>query len=226
MEVMVDEPFEILLHLVQEGKLDPWEVDIEVVMGTLFERLREMDLRASGRALLSSSILLRMKAEGNGNGRKEEELPELPELELPELGPLFLIRHEGRKVGLEELLWALREALRELPPSKPSQRKLVEKMVKRIDEFRLRIEEHLERLYSRILSLSSGGEVPFSSLLEERSRRGVVRTLLLLLFLSQRGKIRLRQEEPFGEIYVSPIGDGNGTGEGQVAGLCGPLRER
>lgn len=230
MEVVVDEPFEILLHLVQEGKLDPWEVDIEVVMDILSRRIFEsgVDLRLSGRAMLSASTLLRLKAEGNGNGKGEEEEVELPEVELPEIGPLLLIQHEGRKVGLEELLSALREALREVPPPKAQEKRLVEKLVKRINEFRLRIEELMESLYSKVLSLSEGrGEVAFSELLGERTRKEAVRTLLLLLFLSNRGRVGLRQEEVFGEIYVRPVrdGDGDGAGEGQVAGVCGPVRE-
>ncbi|MEM3012786.1 MAG: segregation/condensation protein A [Candidatus Hadarchaeales archaeon] len=228
MEVVVDEPFEILLHLVQEGKLDPWEVDIEVVMDILSRRIFEsgVDLRLSGRAMLSASTLLRLKAEGNGNGKGEEEEVELPEVELPEIGPLLLIQHEGRKVGLEELLSALREALREVPPPKAQEKRLVEKLVKRINEFRLRIEELMESLYSKVLALSEGkGEVAFSELLGERTRKEAVRTLLLLLFLSNRGRVGLRQEEVFGEIYVRPVRDGDGAGEGQVAGVCGPVRE-
>jgi segregation and condensation protein A len=229
MEVVVDEPFEILLHLVQEGKLDPWEVDIEVVMETLCRRIfeRGVDLRLFGRAMLSSSILLRLKSEGNGNGGGEdgEEVLEPPELELPEIGPLFLIQHEGRKIGLGELLSALKEALREVPPPRVPERRLVERMVRRINEFRLRIEEYLEELHSRILSLSGGGEVAFSALLEEPTRKGAVRTLLLLLFLSHRRRVRLRQDEPFGEIYVSPVREEDGAGEGQVAGVCGAVRE-
>lgn len=228
MEVVVDEPFEILLHLVQEGKLDPWEVDIEVVMDILSRRIFEngVDLRLSGRAMLSASTLLRLKAEGNGNGKGEEEEVELPEVELPEIGPLLLIQHEGRKVGLEELLSALREALREVPPPKAQEKRLVEKLVKRINEFRLRIEELMESLYSKVLSLSEGREeVAFSELLGERTRKEAVRTLLLLLFLSNRGRVGLRQEEVFGEIYVRPVRDGDGAGEGQVAGVCGPVRE-
>lgn len=218
MEVVVDEPFEILLHLVQEGKLDPWEVDIEVVMDALSRRILG-DLRLSGRAMLSASTLLRLKAEGNGNGKAEEEEEELPELELPEVGPLFLIQHEGRKVTLEELLSALREALREAPPSRAQERRLVEKLVRRINEFRLRIGELMEALYSRILS--AGGEVEFSGLLEERTRLCAVRTLLLLLFLAKEGRVVLRQEEPFGEIRVRAVRDG----EGQGAGVRGPVRE-
>ncbi len=226
----MDEPFEILLHLVQEGKLDPWEVDIEVVMDALSRRIFEngVDLRLSGRAMLSASTLLRLKSEGAGNGKGEEgeEMVELPEVELPEIGPLLLIRHEGRKVGLEELLSALREALKEVPPPRVREKRLVERLVKRINEFRLKIEEFMEALYSRVLSLSEGrGEVAFSELLEEKTRKEAVRTLLLLLFLSSRGRVGLRQEEPFGEIYVRPVRDGNGAGEGQVAGVCGPVRE-
>ena len=215
----MDEPFEILLHLVQERKLDPWEVDIGRVMDVLSKRVFEegVDLRLSGRAALSASTILRIKSErmNNGNGHVGglEDIQEPPEFDIPDIGPLVLIQHEGKKITLAEFLGALREALREIPTHEVSRRRKIERIVKRLDEFRVRIEERMEELYSKILALSGGGEVKFSDLLEERNRMCAVRTLLLLLFLSAGGKVELVQDRPFGEIRVLPVRERDGDGK-------------
>lgn len=59
-------PVDILLQLVQMGKVDPWNIDIVDLTEKYIERLREMkelDLRISARAILAASILVRMKSE-------------------------------------------------------------------------------------------------------------------------------------------------------------------
>jgi len=51
-------PIDILLQLVQMGKVDPWNIDIVDLTEKYIQRLREMkelDLRVSARALQSSS---------------------------------------------------------------------------------------------------------------------------------------------------------------------------
>ena len=52
MTVVVDQPFQILLELVQTHKLDPWDVDIEKLTNVFVQRLRdvqELDLRTLDR---------------------------------------------------------------------------------------------------------------------------------------------------------------------------------
>ncbi|GAI58362.1 unnamed protein product, partial [marine sediment metagenome] len=107
MTTIADQPFQILLGLVQEHKLDPWDVDIEKIAGVYMQRVREMrefDIRISGRTLLSASVLLRMKSDFVFNGHKkpdaEEELKEMFDLDLPELGQITIIQRSPRKITL------------------------------------------------------------------------------------------------------------------------------
>jgi chromatin segregation and condensation protein Rec8/ScpA/Scc1 (kleisin family) len=71
-----DQPIQTLLELVQQHKLDPWDIDIEKLTYLYIQRVREIvevDLRASGRVLLTSSVLLRIKSDHalNGHARKK-----------------------------------------------------------------------------------------------------------------------------------------------------------
>lgn len=212
MVAKIDQPFQILLELVQVHKLDPWDVDIEKLVKIFIQRFREggeFDLRTSGRTLLSASVLLRMKSDYALNGRKgasavEEELEELFDLNLPELGQISIVQRTLRKITLTELMGALREALGEIPPQRHHRSRRLEKIVQMLSEYHINIQKHIDELYQRVKdSVALKGEVPFFELLVERTRLAVARTLLLLLFLCIQGKVLLRQVEPFGEIFVS-----------------------
>ena len=217
MVTIADQPFQILLGLVQEHKLDPWDVDIEKLAGVYLHRVREMqefDLRVSGRTLLSASVLLRMKSDfvlnGKGESVAEEGLEEVFDLDLPELGQVTIVQRSPRKISLLDLLGSLQEALKDIPARKPLQRRKLEKIIQTLSEYHINIEQYLEELYQRIKSLvTSGQEVPLSALILERTRLAIARTLLLLLFLSAQGRVVLQQPEPFGEIFASvPVGVG------------------
>ncbi len=215
MTTIADQPFQILLGLVQEQKLNPWDVDIEKLAGVYLQRVREMrelDLRVSGRTLLSASVLLRMKSDFVLNGRKEsaveEGLEEVLDLDL-ELGQVTIVQRSPRKITLLDLMGALQEAIKDIPTRKPLQRRKLEKIMRTLSEYHINIERYLEELYQRIKGLAaSGQEVPLSALVLERTRLAVARTLLLLLFLSIQGKVMLQQPEPFGEIFASVPGEG------------------
>lgn len=209
---VAEQPFQILLELVQEHKLDPWEVDIEKLARALMQRMRqeeERNLRAHGRTLLSASTLLRMKSDYAVNGGRseqtlEEELEEVPEFNLAEFGQVTIIHRAPRQITLAELLDALHEVLGEIRIHGPRARHKIEKVVRALSEYHINIEKYLERLYARIIELTDdGGALTLSRLVEGQTRLEVARTLLLLLFLSGREKISLRQEQPFGEIFIS-----------------------
>ena len=216
MITIANQPFQILLGLVQEHKLDPWDVDIEKLAGVYLHRVREMrefDIRISGRTLLSASVLLRMKSDfvlnGRGGSVAEEGLEEVFDIDLPELGQVTIVQRSPRKITLLDLMGVLQDALKEIPARKPLQRRKLEKIMQTLSEYQINIERYLEELYQRIKSLvASGQDVPLSALVLERTRLAVARTLLLLLFLSIQGKVVLQQPEPFGEIFASvPAGE-------------------
>ncbi|WP_275881899.1 ScpA family protein [Halorhabdus sp. BNX81] len=57
------EPVEVLVGLAEDDEIDPWDIDVVRVTDKFLERLDEVDLRTSGRALFYASVLLRMKSD-------------------------------------------------------------------------------------------------------------------------------------------------------------------
>jgi len=212
MTTLTDQPIQTLLELVQQHKLDPWDVDIEKLTHVYIQRIqemRELDLRASGRALLSASVLLRIKSSyaTNGNGGEqvaEDGLDDILDLDFPDLGEITLVQNTPRKITLSDLLGALQEALTEMPTRKVPQSKKMEKIIQMLSEYYVNIEKHLDALYKRISALAGAGtRVTLLTLVEERTRLAVARTLLLLLFLCADGKVVLEQPDLFTDILVS-----------------------
>lgn len=157
MKPLTDQPINILLELVQKHKLDPWDVDIEKLVAIYrrkIDRAKSLDLRVPGRAVLSASVLLRMKSSCavNGNGKKslEKEEEELPDIPLPEFGDLAMPQFMPRKIELGDLLGALKEALAEVPEKKEPPMLKVGTRFWRPDEF----EQLLEKESPRILQNS------------------------------------------------------------------------
>ena len=211
MTVLTDQPMQTLLELVQQHKLDPWDVDIEKLAYLYIQRVRkiiDVDLRSSGRTLLSSSVLLRIKSEHALNGRRKkidaEEIDDLLDINLPDLGEINIIQSTPRKITLVDLLGALKDALKEIPEKKPVVSKKMERVVKSVDEYEINIIKHMALLHKRILDLlDSGNHLTLIKLVGEQTKIAIARMLLLLLYLFADGKIALEQSEMFGEICVS-----------------------
>jgi len=208
-------PVDILLQLVQLGKVDPWNIDIVDLTEKYIERLREMkelDLRVSARAILAASILVRMKSEAllyAGEEEEEEEHEEKIRVEVEPLAPP--LRRVERYYTFDDLLDALMDALEEAEKRKPRKRKKVEieEEVFVVDDFRVDIEKHVYRLHEIVLEMYRETRRPinFWDLVFDPTPKIVARTFLYLLFLSNMGKVDLIQEEPFGDIMVVPLGE-------------------
>ncbi|ADT84027.1 segregation and condensation protein A [Thermococcus barophilus] len=206
-------PVDILLQLVTMGKVDPWNIDIVDLTEKYIERLREMkelDLRLSARAILAASILLRMKTEAllYADEEKEEEKKEeriRVDVE-PYVPPL---RRVERYYTLDDLIEALMDALEDVEKRKPKVKKKVEieEEIFVVDDFRVDIEKHVNRLYAIVKRLyeETKEKISFWELVFDPSPKIVARTFLYLLFLANMGKVELIQEEPFGDIYVVPV---------------------
>jgi chromatin segregation and condensation protein Rec8/ScpA/Scc1 (kleisin family) len=136
---------------------------------------------------------------------EEEEIPELPDL-----GPIEVVRFAARKIQLEELLAALREALSEAEirtlPSRRRPQPKVEELP--LSDFERRIEVLMQAVYKKLLEL--GGRSTFSSLLDERTKRAAIRLFVLLLYLASDGKVVLIQEGQELKVEVKRDGDRGG----------------
>jgi len=205
-------PIDILLQLVTMGKVDPWNIDIVDLTEKYIERIREMqdlDLRISARAILAASILLRMKTEALLYGNEEEDEEEEEERIRVDLEPYVPpLRRVERYYTLDDLIEALMDALEEAEKKKPQKKKKVEieEEIFVVDDFRVDIEKHVNRLYAIVKELyeETKDKISFWELIFDPTPKIIARTFLYLLFLANMGKIELIQEEPFGEIFVIP----------------------
>ena len=208
-------PLDLLLHLVVAGKMDPWDIDVAEISDRYLEKLqefREMDLRISARAILAGSILVRLKSEAilqsDNVDLDEEEAIELREKY--NILPLFPpIRRVNTKTTLPQLFEALLDALEEERYKQELMLAAMDETEERtilVDQDRVDVTESVRRLYETILEAASQVEqVRFSGILLGRSAIMICRTFLYILFLVKDGKVRITQEEFFGEILIEPV---------------------
>ena len=206
-------PLSILFEIHRLEKVMPWEVNISYLL-TMFlkemEQQGEVDFRASGMALESSSTIYLRKTKLL---LKLEEPPPTPKA-LPDFipPPMFLpLRYELSSTTIDNLLNVLDEVLKgeSIRPPKLSEPILpAPEILPPLDMYLLQIEDHMKTLYGQLCQLIGTGElVAFSKLVAGLENIEAVKTFIILLFLAQRGKIGLWQEEEMEELYITVIGD-------------------
>jgi len=224
---LIDQPAwkTMLMEIVNGNKMDAWDIDIADLAEKYLQRISEAggnDLRLPANAILASAILLKFKSkflelseieEGDelfDRGLLEKERAEL-EAMLPSLRQIRKIREA--KISLSDLVDSIELMLEK------SRRKGGTTVLRKIDdmpEFRLPslekdIEKRMEDAMKLLLkSVDSENLVLFSHLVEGKDALEVIDTFIPLLFLANREKILLWQDEFFGEIYVALAQDGKG----------------
>jgi len=212
------QPYLILFDLLRLHRVKPWDVNIANLLNAFLAEMKHsghVDFSVSGTALLSSSIIHRMKSE---LVLKMEEPPkppiEKPQETIPPPLPLP-IRFEYTATPLAEVLQAIEEVLkseiqflsREVSTLKPSP------VVETLDDFITNIQDYLENLYHQLVHRHQRGEeISFRILTVRMNIQEMVRTFLLILFLASRGRVRLMQEEEFGDIEIEVAGPSEGVG--------------
>ncbi len=198
---------EVLNQIIVVEGMDPLDIDVAKLTDAFLEYLQLMDsvdFRVPGRFILIAAILIKMKAEillekEEEKKAKELKLPEITIRPLPPLEPP-VERKPTRKVTLTDLIDALNKAMRfkqRKESRKERLKKSVETLIKIEEED---IESKIERVMNKILS--AGGEIKFSQLHRETTRKEIADNFLSLLHLINRGKVKAFQEEMFGEILI------------------------
>ncbi len=164
-----------------------------------------IDFSASGTALLSSSIVHRMKSE---LVLKMEEPPKppipKPNEEIPP--PLsFPLRFEYTSTSVAEIIAAIQDVLaneKTILAKKPfvlSPPSVFEQM----DEFLSNIEENIETFYGKLINLcAKGSPVSFMKMTKGQRLLEVVRTFIMLIFLAHQKKVLLTQDEQSSDILI------------------------
>lgn len=222
--IMRQESWEDLINnIVTTEGIDPWNVDIVKLADSFLkyvEKLELLDFRIPAKVVLVAAILLKMKAEivwpdiiqkptEYSFDQIQSDLVSYEEIK-QRLQQLRLepsaIRVVKRQVTLEELLGALKKAVKVQDRRETRKRHLGVKIRKQIDISEEDIEKRINLLLSDIdlLLLEIGSEkVEFSKLVKSWDRENLVRVFLPLLYLATRGKVNTEQEEFFKEIFIS-----------------------
>jgi len=201
-------PYLILFDLLRLHRIKPWDVDITTLLNSFLAEMKKngyIDFSASGTALLSSSVVHRMKSE---LVLKMEEPPKppapKPNEEIPPPLP-FPLRFEYTSTSVAEILRTLQEVLvnekvilakKPFVLSPPS-------VFEQLDEFLANIEENIENFYAKLIKLSIRGvPISFRELIKGQTLLEAVRVFIMLLFLANQKKILLTQDEQSSDLYI------------------------
>jgi segregation and condensation protein A len=202
-------PYMILFDLLKLHRIKPWDVNITYLLNTFLAEMKKqgfIDFSASGTALLSSSMIHRMKSE---LVLKMEEPPKppipRPNEEVPPPLP-FPIRFEYTATSIEQVLSVLEEVLKRESLALAERKSLLSppEILEQMDEFLANIEKNIEVFYATLLRKASPeSTLSFLQLTKGSSLLDAVRTFIMLLFLVMQNKVNLSQKEDRGDILIS-----------------------
>lgn len=204
-------PWNILFELHRISKLRPWDIDIAFLLTTFLEEMEkrgEVDFRASGVALDSSSTIFLMKSRLL---LKLEEPPAPPKTP-PDFQPppMFLpVRYELTSTTVQELLKVLDGVLKgeHLFALKPRTAPILPpppEILPPLDLYLMEIEKQMENLYKTLLRFAKEGKlVLFSKVIVGLEKLEAIKTFIVLLFLAQKGDVSLWQDENLTNIYIT-----------------------
>lgn len=209
-------PVDILIDMVVADEMDPWDIDIMDIANKFVEKVHEMErinLRLSGKTILTTSILLRMKSESL-LGHDEEDSgglewffdeygQQVERTDIPPM-PVPLRRRTERKTTLFELISALQTALGEEMIRKNFPRKPRVSPIMHIEVDEEDITDKIDNVYEKVKALGEQYKViNFYDLILDPRKMAIIDLLLSLLYLDNQKKIKVWQNELFGEIFIA-----------------------
>ncbi len=216
----------IIYDLIKTGEMDPWNVDISKLSAKYIEAIKnltEHNFFISGKMVLASAILLRMKSDRLLNEHiaefdsvlypPEEDLLLEDEndykyaIEGKDIPKLMVRTPQPRKrqVSLNELMKALEKALevderrriKRIYEAPVIQEAVMPKKVYNISEL-------IKSIYEKVVYMFSKKQIlNFTELLETDSKEDKIMTFIPLLHLCNQQKVDLHQERAFGEISIT-----------------------
>lgn len=214
----------ILQDLVKSGEIDPWDIDISLLANKYLDIIRKMqeaNLFISGKVLLASAILLKIKSEkliiedigSLDNLMFPAPMEELDQFMDPasrriklDVEPRLTIKTpqaRKKRVQFDDLIGALEKALEvnERRLIRTAERNRVPEMS--IPEKKVDITKLIMELYDKIkIVFSKKPSLTFTELTPSNTKEDMIITFVPLLHLSNQEKVELDQKEHFGEIHI------------------------
>ena len=201
-------PYVILFDLLRLHRIKPWDVNISYLLNAFLAEMKKrgfVDFSASGTALLSSSMIHRMKSE---LVLKMEEPPKppiaRPNEEVPPPLP-FPIRFEYTSTSIEQVLTVLEEVLKRESLALAERKGLLSPpaILEQMDEFLANIEKNIEVFYARLRrEAARDPDLSFLKLTKDGTLLDAVRVFIMLLFLVMENRVSLTQREDQGDIMI------------------------
>lgn len=216
----------ILQDLIKSEQMNPWDIDISLLTKRYLETLKtlkEHNFFISGKVILASSVLLRIKSnklllEDIANldnilfQQNEYEEPEdFDDVDLKSIksGEVTIIprvpQPRKRKVSMEELMLALNKAL------EVKKRRILRRIKEDdapnvfIPEKAIDVSIKIKMVYNQVKDFflkSLGKKLTFDKLIPSESKEDKINTFIPLLHLCNQEKLDLIQHKHFGEIEV------------------------
>ncbi|WP_461829912.1 segregation/condensation protein A [Aquifex sp.] len=197
-----EHPFSLIVPLIEEGKLDPWEVDIVELANLYLEELRRretLDLRVPARAIVAAAFLLKKKVEVLFP--KPPRKPRERKYTLQEIVDMFEEEYQEVEQELLQNVEKIKKAVKRKKTShKKSKRR--KRSEREIPLHISRFEEVLEELWKFFKNLDVGTRIKFFTFLDKRN---FVPQVMALLYLDYDNKIRLYQDKPFGDLEIEVL---------------------
>ncbi|MFH1589603.1 MAG: ScpA family protein [archaeon] len=213
----------IIYDLVRSEEMDPWNINISLIAQKFLEKLRnfkDMDFRISGKIVLASAMLLKMKSTrlldkdlmefdsllATSENEAYEILEELTseyqreKTDLPTLRPK-IPQPRKRKVSVFDLVEALEKALEVENRRKnyvvPETKTEAPKKTREISLVIMDVYEKIVSFFTK-----STKKLMFTELIPSDTKEDKVFTFIPLLHLDSQQKINMMQQEHFGEISI------------------------
>jgi segregation and condensation protein A len=206
----------MLFNLSLLAKKDVWDIDITMLLQMLLNVINNTgskDLRVCGIAVLSSSMIHRLKVEsifrlekiamykrGVQDPQPLESIPELYPIEIP-------YRIESTyPVSLEDLLRILENMIFELANPRPRKKQIELDSVEtfNFDQYLLKFEQILQEYENMILDIIRADEtIMFKTLVNEMELIDVVRYFIAILYLATKEEINLESIEELDDIKIT-----------------------
>lgn len=200
-------PLNILVNPTEIKTNNPWEIDIQEILGIfikLIEKMDTPDLRLCGSAALSSALIYRLKVESLFLFEKMRiKRQTIDRTDTPYLLDIPY-RFELTTTNLDDLVSTLENILEEILTKRVEKPKTFFTETERIievDTFSTQIQSAIKELKREIRQILKENEkILFSEYVKNMSNIEKVRTLLLLLFIANDGLIKMIQHDE--EIWI------------------------
>jgi segregation and condensation protein A len=214
----------IIYDLIKSEEMDPWDIDLSKLASMYLEiikKLKETNLFVSGKVILASAILLKIKSEKLVSENiaafdqmmyPSDEIEQLDDfvqdsnhkMEVPKL-LLKTPQPRKRKVTLNDLMGALQKAI-EVNQRRifKSEERYTTKAV--LPEKVIDITSLIKNLYEKIKGMFIDKEVlTFTELVSSDKKEDKLLAFIPLLHLANESKVNLEQDQHFGEIKIELI---------------------